>query len=106
MNGRKPNPGEKKSKQHRLTVRYLRDQVTPPRFLALGFLGMIFLGSILLRLPLCWNPGAAVSYLDALFTATSAVCVNGLIVVDTADTFNTFGQIVIMLLIQLGALVL
>lgn len=78
--------------------------VNPPRFLALGFLAAILLGSLLLRLPFCWNPGVQVHYPDALFTAASAVCVTGLTVVDTANTYNSFGQIVIMLLIQFGGL--
>lgn len=76
----------------------------PPRFLAMGFFASIMLGSLLLRLPVAWNPGIRIGYLDALFTAASAICVTGLTVVDTANTFNTFGQIVIMLLMQFGGL--
>ncbi len=53
---------------------------------------------------LCGTPGAAHCPLDALFTATSAVCVTGLVVVDTADTFSMFGQVVIAVLIQIGGL--
>jgi len=78
--------------------------LNPPQYLAAGFLAIILIGGVLLSLPVSWNPGVRVSVLDALFTATSAVCVTGLVVVDTADTFNTLGQIVILLLIQLGGL--
>lgn len=82
----------------------LRYNANPPRFLALGFLGIIILGSLLLGLPISWNPGVHIHYLDALFTAASAVCVTGLTVVDTANSYNIFGQLVIMLLIQFGGL--
>jgi len=78
--------------------------LNPPRYLALGFLIIIFIGAVLLSLPICWNEGCRVSFIDALFTATSAVCVTGLVVVDPADTFNTYGQLVILFLIQLGGL--
>ena len=76
----------------------------PARILALGFAAIILVGSLLLSLPIAWEPGRHVSYLDALFTATSAVCVTGLVVVNTAETFSTFGEVVIMLLIQAGGL--
>lgn len=96
--------GKREFGNYRPPAQNLGKAVNPPQFLALGFLGMIFVGSFLLRLPISWNPGVSVSFLDALFTATSAVCVTGLNVVDTADSFNTFGQLVVMILIQLGGL--
>jgi trk system potassium uptake protein TrkH len=68
-----------------------------------GFAGFILLGSLLLSLPIA-TVGPPLDYIDALFTATSAVCVTGLIVVDTAKAFTGFGQIVILSLIQLGGL--
>ncbi len=68
-----------------------------------GFAGAIAIGTILLWLPFAHQPGR-VGLLDALFTATSAVCVTGLAVVDTGSDFTLFGQIVILLLIQLGGL--
>jgi len=75
-----------------------------PQFLLIGgFAGVIFTGSILLWLPWAHQPGQ-VSYLTALFTATSAVCVTGLVVVDTGTVYTPFGQIVILLLIQTGGL--
>lgn len=67
------------------------------------FIGIIFIGSGLLSIPGAWDGDVPLSYLDALFTATSAVCVTGLITVDTAS-FTLFGQAVIMGLIQAGGL--
>lgn len=67
-----------------------------------GFAGLIFLGTIFLMLPISSKSGEFTSFIDALFTATSSVCVTGLVVVDTADYWNAFGQAVILILIQLG----
>ncbi len=67
-----------------------------------GFLGLIVLGTILLTLPVSTKTGQWTSLIDALFTATSAVCVTGLVVVDTADYWSFFGQLVIIILIQIG----
>lgn len=79
-------------------------KMRPGRFIALGFAFIILLGAILLALPISHNDGIEVSFLDALFSATSAVCVTGLITVDTGDTFNVFGSTVIAILIQTGGL--
>jgi trk system potassium uptake protein TrkH len=79
-------------------------KMRPARFMALGFVLVIFLGALILCLPVSHNEGVEVKFVDALFTATSAVCVTGLTVVDTADSFSAFGQIVIALLIQVGGL--
>lgn len=73
------------------------------RMLALTFLLLIFIGTILLWLPVS-HARTGVSLLDAFFTSTSAVCVTGLTVVDTEKDFSRFGQVVIMVLIQLGGL--
>ena len=75
----------------------------PEGFLAGTFLGLIIVGTILLSLPVA-HADAGIGPLDALFTATSAVCVTGLIVVDTGQAFSRFGQTVILVLIQLGGL--
>ncbi len=75
----------------------------PETVLAGTFLGLIVIGSVLLALPVAHADGP-VSWLDAFFTATSAVCVTGLITVDTATAWSRFGQSVILLLIQLGGL--
>ena len=79
-------------------------RMRPGRFLALGFATVILIGAILLFLPISHNQGVEVSFVDALFTSTSAVCVTGLITVDTADTYNVFGRSVVAMLIQIGGL--
>jgi trk system potassium uptake protein TrkH len=78
-------------------------KVSPAKILVGGFALLILLGAILLALPVSTHSGR-LSFLDALFTATSAVCVTGLVVVDTGTYFTRFGQTVILLLIQLGGL--
>ena len=88
---------------HNAIARFLRNQ-PPARIIAVGFALLILLGAALLMLPFAVHPGAHVGPLDALFTATSAVCVTGLVVVDTGDTFSLFGQAVIAILIQIGGL--
>lgn len=75
----------------------------PARVLAVSFLVAIALGTVILLLPVC-SVSRRISFIDALFTATSAVCVTGLIVVDTGTYFTRFGQTVILILIQLGGL--
>ena len=79
-------------------------RLSPARVIALGFLSLILLGSVLLSLPCCVRPGVELSYIDALYTSTSAVCVTGLIAVDAGDTFTVLGQTVLALLIQIGGL--
>ncbi|MDU4883787.1 TrkH family potassium uptake protein [uncultured Clostridium sp.] len=79
-------------------------KIKPSRIIVLGFLMVILLGTILLMLPISINEGKNVSFIDALFTSTSAVCVTGLIAIDTADTFTIFGRTVVALLIQIGGL--
>lgn len=74
------------------------------RYLALGYLLVILLGSIFLVLPVATQSGESTSYLNALFTSTSATCVTGLSVYDTGVHWSIFGQIVILLLIQVGGL--
>lgn len=82
----------------------LTKALTPPRVIALGFALTILIGSGLLMLPVCVRPGVVLRYIDALYTAASAVCVTGLIAVDAADTFTGLGQTVLGLLIQIGGL--
>ncbi len=82
---------------------FVSDIVThPAQTVALSFLLAILAGTWLLMLPFTAVSGRGLSLIDALFTATSAICVTGLIVVDTATVFTVWGQIVIMLLIQVG----
>jgi len=73
-----------------------------PLLLVYGFLGLILVGTVLLMLPISSKAGQFTHAVDALFTATSAVCVTGHVVVDTGDYWSGFGQVVILLLIQLG----
>ena len=70
----------------------------------MGFALVILLGTALLLLPVSIKDGATVTFIDALFTSTSAVCVTGLIAIDTADHFTVFGQTVVAALIQIGGL--
>jgi len=79
-----------------------RRVIHPSRAVALLFLLLIALGTFLLRLPLAQAQGEAAPWLTALFTAASAVCVTGLVVVDTGSYWSGFGQFVIMALFQLG----
>ena len=74
----------------------------PSRIVALGFLFAIVAGTILLRLPLSQAKGATAPWLTAFFTATSAVCVTGLVVVDTGTYWSSFGQWVLLALFQIG----
>ncbi|MFP7255558.1 TrkH family potassium uptake protein [Terribacillus goriensis] len=83
---------------------YHRIKINPPQFFALGFLALIALGTFLLMLPMATADRHHLSFIDALFEATSAVCVTGLVVVDTQTTFTLFGQIVLLCLIQIGGL--
>ena len=70
----------------------------------LSFLGLILLGSLLLWLPISAADGKPAPYLDALFTATTATCVTGLVTLPTFSTWSIFGQITILILIQIGGL--
>lgn len=79
-----------------------RTYFNPAQIFILSFLTIIFIGSLLLMLPKATHNG--ISFIDALFTSTSAVCVTGLIVVDTGTYFTLFGQSIILFLIQIGGL--
>ena len=74
------------------------------RLIAIGFALLMLLGSLILMLPWCLRNDVSLRYIDALYTSASAVCVTGLTVVDTADTFTPLGQAVVGLLIQVGGL--
>lgn len=84
----------------RLTV--VQTVLNPAQLFIASFLGIILIGSFLLMLPNATHSG--ISFIDALFTSTSAVCVTGLIVVDTGSYFTIFGQSIIVVLIQIGGL--
>ncbi|MEV5027663.1 TrkH family potassium uptake protein [Paenibacillus sp. LPE1-1-1.1] len=77
---------------------------SPPRILVSGFALIIVLGALLLSMPFASASGERLPFLDALFTATSATCVTGLVVVDTGTYFSVAGQVILMCLFQLGGL--
>ena len=81
-----------------------RPALAPNRALALGFLAIILAGALLLMLPIANRGGRGLSFLDSLFTATSATCVTGLVVADTWSQFNLLGQVILLVLIQVGGL--
>src|SRR5690606_35464839 len=83
-------------------INYKRTILNPAQLVLASFLGIIALGTLLLMLPNATHNG--ISFLDALFTSTSAVCVTGLIVVDTGSYFTVFGQSIILFLIQAGGI--
>ncbi len=85
-----------------LKINFKRTVLNPAQLFILSFLFIIFVGSLLLILPNATHNG--ISYLDSLFTSTSAVGVTGLIVVDTGTHFTMFGQTIVMILIQVGGL--
>lgn len=79
-------------------------KLSTTQIILLSFLVTILIGSILLVLPISTQSGESVSYIDALFTATTATCVTGLVTLPTVTTWSLFGQIVILILIQIGGL--
>ena len=82
----------------------MRRHVSQGQFIAIGFILMILIGAILLDTPMASRSGQSIGFLSALFTATSASCVTGLVVADTATQWTLFGQIVVLILIQIGGL--
>ncbi|MFW5996011.1 MAG: TrkH family potassium uptake protein [Halanaerobiaceae bacterium] len=81
-----------------------RKDLSPAQILVAGYFSVILSGTILLMLPIATTSDGSLGFIDSLFTATSATCVTGLIVVNTAEVFTVFGQLVIMILIQIGGL--
>lgn len=81
-----------------------KKNLTPAQYLVSGYFVVIMLGSMLLMLPIATKDGLGLGIVDAIFTATSATCVTGLIVVNTKEAFTIFGSTVIMLMIQIGGL--
>jgi len=106
--GRRPGDRRVRVERHRpelVTIKApkrLRRPPAPAAVLVAGFAMLILAGTVLLSLPLASASGAWTPTMDALFTATSAVCVTGLVVVDTGTYWSPFGQVVILALIQLG----
>ena len=79
-------------------------RVSPAQIIVIGFAGFILLGAILLNLPISAACGHSIGFLDAFFTSTSAVCVTGLSVIEVGVVLSPFGQVVLLLLIQIGGL--
>lgn len=79
-------------------------ELTPTQILVISFLSVIFTGAFLLTCGFSAQPGVKITFVDALFTSTSAVCVTGLACVDTPTSYSFIGQVIIMLLIQFGGL--
>ena len=75
-------------------------KIYPSLQILLGFVGVILIGTLLISLPISNSDGQWLNFIDSLFTSTSAVCVTGLIVVDTAVQFTLFGEIVILFLLK------
>ncbi len=92
----KQRTGEKREKR--------RESLTQTQFIAFGFFVLIMAGALLLTLPFASRDGRSMNFLGALFTATSASCVTGLVVADTWSQWSLFGQLVIITLIQIGGL--
>lgn len=81
-----------------------KNSLSPAGVIAVGFLCVIAVGALLLSLPISHSGKVKVGFLDALFSAVSAVCVTGLVTVDTGAAYSMFGQVVIALLLQIGGL--
>lgn len=89
---------ENKKREFKIT------DISPTRMIVFSFAVLIFMGGLLLNLPVASNSGESIGFINALFTATSATCVTGLVIADTLTQWTLFGQIVIIVLIQVGGL--
>ena len=87
-----------------MVIQFIRKRLSSFRIIIFGFMGVILLGALLLMLPISVKDGHGATFENALFTSTSAVCVTGLVVKDTASYWSGFRQVVILLLIQIGGL--
>ena len=85
-------------------MKKIRKPITAGRIIILGFMGLILMGSLLLMLPISTKERVVTPFVDTLFTSTSAVCVTGLIVHDTATYWSVFGQSIILIMIQIGGM--
>ncbi len=85
-------------------LKKMQDKLSYVRIIAMGYLIVVLVGTILLMLPVSSNSGQGADFLTALFTATSATCVTGLVVVDTATQWSVVGRIFLLLMIQIGGL--
>jgi len=94
-----PKPTKQRSKFESVFIKYTQEQI-----LLFGFVILIIIGAIILSLPISSATGTNQPFIDALFTSASAVSTTGLSVVDIGTFYNLFGQIIILLLIQVGGL--
>ena len=88
----------------RATLKKRRFRMSPTQIIALAFAGIILVGAVLLSLPAASRSGTSCGFFPALFTATSATCVTGLVMFDTWTQWSAFGQVVILCLIEIGGL--
>ena len=96
--------GKKPVEDMRFMVKRRKFSFSTTQIILLSFLITVLVGSVLLALPVSSAGGRAVPYLDALFTATTSTCVTGLVTLPTFSAWSTFGQVVILILIQIGGL--
>jgi len=87
-----------------ITKKRFKNKFTPVQILAIGFAILIFTGAFLLSLPIASKNGVRTNFLDCIFTSTSAVCVTGLVTLDTGTYWSYFGKTVILVLIEIGGL--
>lgn len=87
-----------------MTGKISKSKLSPTKIISFGYLGIITLGTLLLMMPFSSRSGEFTSFFDALFTATSATCVTGLIAFDTYTYWSIFGQLVILTMIQIGGI--
>ena len=85
-------------------MRQKKKRLSPVQVITLSFAAVVFVGALLLMLPIASRDGESVPFINALFTSTSASCVTGLVVYDTLTQWSPFGQVVILLLIQIGGI--
>jgi trk system potassium uptake protein TrkH len=83
-------------------TRIQKHKLTSTQVIALGFLGAILVGTLLLLIPVATAKGQQTDFVTALFTATTSICVTGLVVVDTFSHWSFLGQLIILFLIQIG----
>jgi len=102
-NMQKKGRSKSRSRSESLSRPIVKKPLTPPRILVAGFLVAIVIGTILLALPIA-SVGTPLDPVSALFTATSAICITGLTVVDTGTELSLFGQVVVLVLVQVGGL--
>ena len=88
----------------RMNLKKLKFDISTTQLIMFSFLIAVFVGSVLLSLPISSSDGKPVPYVDALFTATTSVCVTGLVTLPTFSTWSIFGQIIILIMIQIGGL--